>query len=210
MFTLRDSRPPGKVLHPSTEIALALMEGLAATPSLRAEGDAIRGIPAKAGSPRPFGPRDDGGNSLPSNILDLGGGSGLLSLTACALWPDSRVLLTDISAQAVADSTENIENYGLSGRITSLRAAGYDHPEIRARAPYDLILCNLLAELQISLAADARAHLAPAVPQKPGGRLILSGILAWMQPQAEEAHKAAGFEVLSRARAAEWAGIVMG
>lgn len=136
-------------------------------------------------------------------ILDIGCGSGLLSLAATELWPKAQILASDISAAAVRDAGENIRAYKLENRISALRADAYDHAEIRARAPYDLIICNLLADILIRTSPDLKAHLAA------GGIAIVSGILAWMQPQVVEAYAALGFEILGEIHIEEWRALLM-
>jgi ribosomal protein L11 methylase PrmA len=58
-----------------------------------------------------------------------------------------------------------------SRRVHCIEAAGFDHPDLAAGAPYDLVFANILKGPLIALAPDMRAHMAP------GGHAILSGIL---------------------------------
>ena len=58
-----------------------------------------------------------------------------------------------------------------AGQLELAVAAGLDHARLKARAPYDLILANILAGPLIELAPSLAAALAP------GGRLILAGLL---------------------------------
>jgi len=79
-----------------------------------------------------------------------------------------------------------------------VRADGLAHPDIAAGAPYGLILCNLLAQLLLELAADIHRCL------QPGGFAVLSGILAWKYPQVTEACKALHFEIVEEIEIREW------
>ncbi len=71
-------------------------------------------------------------------VLDLCTGNGSLAVLAALAWPEVQVRATDISADAVAVATLNVQRHGLQDRITLAVGDGL------AAAPgtYDLILCN--------------------------------------------------------------------
>ena len=105
-----------------------------------------------------------------SRILDLGTGSGVLAIAA-AKSLRRRVLASDIDAQAVSIARENARLNRSAALVRVCRASGTAAAEIRAGAPFALVVANiLLAPLQ-KLAAPVSAILAPR------GRLILSGLL---------------------------------
>jgi ribosomal protein L11 methyltransferase len=111
-----------------------------------------------------------------TDIADVGTGTGLLAFAAGACWPDARIVASDIDPVAVAVATENAAVNGVRvgrgpRRVELVTAAGLDHPRLRARAPYDLILANILAGPLIELAPVLAGALLP------GGSLILAGIL---------------------------------
>jgi ribosomal protein L11 methyltransferase len=138
-----------------------------------------------------------------SKILDIGCGSGLLSLVSAELWPEARILAADISEQAVQDAEANIRQYGLEGRIAVLRGNGFKNPRIAGAAPYSLILCNLLAELLVRIGPEVKSHLAP------GGYAVLSGVLSWMYPQVTEAYQTLGFEIAGEIEMGEWKAVIV-
>lgn len=138
-----------------------------------------------------------------SNILDLGCGSGLLSMVASELWPQARILAADISPEAVADTSANLAAHGLEARVTAVRSDGFAHPDILSRAPYDLILSNLLADLHIRFAAALHAHL------QPDGCAVLSGILAWKLPQVREAYAMLGCEITGEIALKQWHALIL-
>ena len=111
-----------------------------------------------------------------SNIADIGTGTGLLAFAALALWPDAKCIATDIDAVAVEVAQENaaINRVPLghgAGELLLTTAEGMDSPLIAARAPFDLIVANILAGPLIELAPAFANALAP------GGTLILAGLL---------------------------------
>jgi ribosomal protein L11 methyltransferase len=102
-------------------------------------------------------------------ILDVGTGSGVLAI-AVARALRRRVLATDVDAGAVAAAGANIRLNRAGPMITLVTADGVGSPQIRARAPFDLIFANiLLAPLQ-RMAAPLRRLTAP------NAYVVLSGI----------------------------------
>jgi ribosomal protein L11 methyltransferase len=134
----------------------------------------------------------------PQKILDIGCGSGILSLIALELWRGAALTAADVSEQAMEDCEENFAVQGLLDRVTICRSYGFSNPAITAGAPYDLILCNLLAEWLVRLVPDVTHHL------QSGGFFIASGILAWMAPQVIEGYASYGFELAAEIHAEEW------
>jgi len=104
------------------------------------------------------------------NPLDIGTGSGVLSI-ALAKTLHTNVLASDIDPLAARIAGENARRNNVGNRVRVITAAGMDHAEIRARAPYDLIVANILAGPLIELAPQIAAALAP------GGTLVMSGLL---------------------------------
>lgn len=139
----------------------------------------------------------------PRRMLDLGCGSGILGAFVLAQWPMAELVAADISAQAVEDTKALLEAQGVLARARVFRSDGLGAPEIAALGPYDLIVCNLLAEPLLSMAPMMRQICAQ------GGTLMLSGILAWMAPQVEAAYREAGFNSLAQAAREPWRSYVM-
>ena len=130
------------------------------------------------------------------SVLDQGTGSGILSLAAARLGA-RRVHARDIDATAVRVARENAERNGLSDLIQV--TVGSLPPE----GKYDLILCNILADVIIRLLPQGlAAHLVP------GGTLIASGILDTQAGEVEEAMISAGLSVRERRSEGDWVAIV--
>ncbi|MFD2179907.1 tRNA1(Val) (adenine(37)-N6)-methyltransferase [Veronia pacifica] len=79
------------------------------------------------------------GNKKGQNILDIGCGTGLLSLMMAQRFPSHRLTAVDIEPQAVKAASENAVNSPWAERITIL------HQDIREWEPaerFDCIVCN--------------------------------------------------------------------
>lgn len=140
---------------------------------------------------------------IPRAALDMGAGSGILSL-AIARQFRCPVVATDIAAQAVEVLKQNVKANGLEALVTTLQADGFSHPAIAARGPYDLIVMNILAEPLLRLAHPAEAALAP------GGVLLLGGMLTWQEPQIREAYQLLGLELATRLVVGDWVTLAFG
>jgi ribosomal protein L11 methyltransferase len=136
------------------------------------------------------------------NILDMGCGSGILSLAAAGMW-QARVTAADISEQAITDTQNNIDAQKLAELVTPVRSDGFRHPMIRDHSPYDLIIFNLLAEPIVQMAPEVVSHLSD------GGICLLSGILMWLAPDVETTYRQNGFELMQSFPRAPWQTLVM-
>lgn len=107
----------------------------------------------------------DGEDVANKNVVDFGCGSGILGIAALLL--DAKYMLgIDIDPQAVLATNDNAERNG----ITQDRYDVY-LPENAPAAEADLVLANILAGPLVELKENILAYL------KPGGDLVLSGIL---------------------------------
>ena len=131
------------------------------------------------------------------NALDIGTGTGILAIGIAKI-ARVNVLASDIDPVAVRVARTNARKNGVAPFITALTASGFGHPALAARAPYDLIVANILARPLVSLAPAFRAHLAP------GGTLILSGVLRTQETMVTSALRAQGLYLVSRKRKGDW------
>ncbi|MER8761640.1 MULTISPECIES: 50S ribosomal protein L11 methyltransferase [unclassified Mesorhizobium] len=106
----------------------------------------------------------------PRNALDLGTGSAVLAIAAARL-AHIPVLATDIDPVAVKVAAANARLNHVKGLVETVTAPGFHHPIFAARAPFDLIVANILARPLMRLAPQMAEHIAL------GGSIVLSGIL---------------------------------
>ncbi|MER8368409.1 50S ribosomal protein L11 methyltransferase [Mesorhizobium sp. M1348] len=106
----------------------------------------------------------------PRNALDLGTGSAVLAIAVAKL-AHIRVLATDIDPVAVKVAAANARLNHVKGLVETVAAPGFHHPIFAARAPFDLIVANILARPLMRLAPQMAGHIAL------GGSIVLSGIL---------------------------------
>jgi len=138
----------------------------------------------------------------PSHALDVGCGSGILSLAVALKW-QIPVIASDIAVEAVEQTRANAEVNGARELITAVRADSAHHPEISAHAPYDLLVSNILTDLHIRNARHFASLLAP------GGRMLLSGILQWRMAELLGYYAALGWEAQMQEREGDWAAVII-
>ena len=138
----------------------------------------------------------------PSAMIDVGTGTGVLAI-ALAKRTGKTVLATDIDPIAVRTTDENARDNGVGELIDTLEATGLDHPGIAARAPYDLVVANILA--------GPLTELAPGmgVIAQAGGLAILSGILNTQADGVIGAYEKAGFVLRDHLKRRDWTTLVL-
>ena len=137
------------------------------------------------------------------NLADIGTGTGLLAFAGLHLWPRAIATASDIDSVCGGVVEDNARSNGIAmgagpGELTMLVADGMEHPLLKARGPYDLIIANILAGPLIGLAP----HFAKAL--LPGGHLLLAGLLETQEPQVRRACRAAGLRIAERKVNGDW------
>lgn len=133
-------------------------------------------------------------------MLDAGAGSGILSIAAAKLGAAS-VDALEIDPVAVEVLRENIERNGLTGHV---RAIGGDITEsVPGGGEYELVVANIISRILIVGAP----MLAAAV--RPGGLLVLSGVIEAHEPEVIDAFQRAGFAIQERRVAGDWVALVL-
>lgn len=137
-----------------------------------------------------------------ANVLDLGSGTGLLAIAAAKLWRKT-VIASDIDPVAVAVTRDNARANGTASLIRAITADGLTHPAIRGRAPFDLIVANILA--------SPLTQLAPAIARAlhKGGILVLSGLLRNQENLVVSFYTPHGLKLRERRRDGPWSALVL-
>ena len=121
----------------------------------------------------------------PANALDLGTGSAVLAIGLAKL-ARIPVLATDIDPVAVRVAEANVAGNSVSQFVACVTATGFAAPAVRQRAPYDLIVANILAGPLMRLAPEFGRHAARH------GDIVLSGILVSQRRQVLAAFRNQG------------------
>ncbi len=136
------------------------------------------------------------------NALDVGTGSGVLAI-AIAKRSHCAVLASDIDPVAVKVARENVRPNGVSRFVRTITATGLSHAAIEKRAPYDLIVANILAGPLVALAPAIRRHLAP------GGVVILSGLLTEQRRRVAAMYRGQGLVFAGAIVRGEWTTLIL-
>ncbi len=107
-----------------------------------------------------------GGRQRPVNVLDVGCGTGLLAIAAARVGA-GRVRAIDVSSAAIEATDDNSRRNGVEHIVTADRTPCSD-----VEGTFDVVVANILAPVLVALAVDLARSTAP------GGRLIVSGLLA--------------------------------
>ncbi|MDX1952630.1 MAG: 50S ribosomal protein L11 methyltransferase [Verrucomicrobiota bacterium] len=131
----------------------------------------------------------------PQSFLDVGSGSGILAISAVKLGY-SPVRAFDFDPAAVKIARENARQNRVDSKLLPTRQDITRLP-LKGRQ-FDLICANLIYDLLI----DQRIKLVNRL--KPGGTLVLAGILATQFEQVVQAYEAIGWQLQESATVREW------
>jgi len=136
------------------------------------------------------------------NVIDVGCGSGILSIAALKLGAD-KVLGVDIDIESVKNSRENADLNGVGeelmlgqGSVTEILAGNF---QLKS-AP--LVVANILGPILIRLFGVGLADLV-----EPNGEIILSGILAHQAESVIAAAEAKGLKRNDQRQIGDWVAI---
>lgn len=130
------------------------------------------------------------------SVMDVGTGTGILAIAARLMGAGS-VIACDIDPMAVRVAAENARINGFEGDIRVIEGDLLD----AGVGAFDVIIANIIADVVMDIAPDARARL------KDGGAYICSGIARAREGEVISALRAAGFDDLDIRRDGEWAAV---
>ena len=137
-------------------------------------------------------------------VLDLGFGSGILSIVALKLGAKS-VAGTDIDEDCILSAKENFKNNDLDYGKTSFYIGNLctdDALEVKLGSEcYDVVVANILADIIVDMMPKIPARL------KKGGLFISSGIIDFKADEVRDAIEKAGLKVLEENHQGEWVNI---
>jgi ribosomal protein L11 methyltransferase len=149
------------------------------------------------------------------SVLDLGSGSGILSVAIAKL--DAQVLALDNDAIAVEATKDAVERNDLLDRVTVMQGSLGQGSElghwmsgetlshvsaIEPTASFDAIVANILGRIHLSLIQEYRRAL------RPEGILIMAGFTADYEEELAISLTEAGFEKMDEERSNEWVALV--
>jgi ribosomal protein L11 methyltransferase len=120
------------------------------------------------------------------SAVDVGCGSGILAIAMAKLW-QRPVMGGDNDPQAVEVAIDNAGLNDVAPLCCFVTSVGLTAPDLSARAPYDLIVANILAGPLIELSESFAAAL------RPGGRVLLSGLLLEQADMILSTYRRRGF-----------------
>ena len=138
----------------------------------------------------------------PRRVLDLGTGSGVLAIAAAKAWRRG-VLASDIDPRAVAIARANARLNRVGAQVEVIQAAGLSRRCFRRRAPFALVLANILLEPLQQLATPMARLVAR------DGHIVLSGLLRAQAGAALASYRARGLVLVRRIALEGWATLVL-
>ena len=142
----------------------------------------------------------DQGLASRARVLDVGTGSGILSIAA-GLFGAGSVLAIDTDILAVETARANAARNGLSDLIR-VRQGSLPIAEGRAETEtetFDLVAANLIAGVLISLAEELAAVVRPGA-----GRLLVGGVFHDREPEVRSAFESAGLRICGCRAEGDW------
>lgn len=137
-------------------------------------------------------------------VLDIGCGSGILSIAALKLGA-REVVGTDLDAACMTSTRDNMQVNQLDESLGTFYVGNLiDDEELQQKVgteEYEIVVANILAPVIIAMAPVIPARL------KKGGYFITSGIIDFKENEVKDAIEAAGLLVMEINRQGEWVNI---
>ena len=139
-----------------------------------------------------------------SKILDMGTGSGILSIGASKMFGDGvDIVAVDIDQESVDVTKSNTITNNRDTKINTILSDGYNNPFIKQNATFDIIFANILANPLKEMCKDAYMCL------REGGYYLISGFIDSQEDDIINHHKNVGFEVVKIYQLENWRAIIL-
>ncbi len=140
----------------------------------------------------------------PTNILDMGTGSGILSIGASKIWQNNvNIIAADIDAQSVDVTHSNTITNSVEAYIKAIHSDGYSNPIIKENAPFDIIFANILLNPLKAMANDAYQMLST------NGYYLISGFIDNQEHDIINHHTSLGFKLLKTYALENWRAAIL-
>lgn len=135
----------------------------------------------------------------PKHILDMGTGSGILSIAAAKIWQmQTQIIAADIDPESVDVTNNNAITNNVENCVHAILSNGYQNPSIQASAPYDIIFANILANPLKAMCSEAYNSL------KLGGYYVISGFIETQEEDILKHHNKVGFKLIKTYQNENW------
>ncbi|MGE5430207.1 MAG: 50S ribosomal protein L11 methyltransferase [Syntrophomonadaceae bacterium] len=131
-------------------------------------------------------------------VLDVGTGTGVLAIAAARLGASHAVAI-DNDEWCYDNGIENCEVNGVSDRV-EIRLG---EVSLIVEKDFDLVLANINKNILMEIAQELTSHV------RPGGTLILSGLLFTDEQDISGRYEKEGFTVTDKKQLDEWISLVM-
>ena len=137
--------------------------------------------------------------AVKQKIADIGCGTALLAFAAAKIIkPDYPVLASDIDPRSIPTAMANAKSNQILPSVKFVVAPDVQHKLYRRASGFDLVFANILSGLLIDMAP----RLAQIV--KPGGRLVLAGLITDHAISVEKAYRFLGYRLEHKYISGDW------
>ncbi|QRG69282.1 50S ribosomal protein L11 methyltransferase [Brevibacillus choshinensis] len=138
-------------------------------------------------------------------VLDIGTGSGILSLYCVLNGASLPVCAVDINPQSEYQVLVNVSNNHLPESAVNVVIGDAQEPSVEERLPKlsDLILLNIGGDEDVAMLPVVERHIAQ------GGVLLLSGIVEWNRDHVVAAYEQAGYQLEKERKSDEWITVML-
>ncbi len=133
-----------------------------------------------------------------ARVLDVGTGSGILSIAAARLGA-REIIALDVDPIAFETASRNVTISDVA-QVVQVRHGSVEL--VQDGSPFDLVCVNILAQVIAEMAPSLSAVL------KPGGAIIASGILDYKAEDVVDAFRAVGIRVIEKKQEEDWVALI--